>query len=267
MRGAVAALLHREEYEVIAAHRSHLLAAVAAFTVALFLGWGARGAKAADQLREKDRKKIQQELVDLTGEVRMVMFTQEIECQYCMQTRLMLEELASLSDKLELSVFDFVHDPEEVQKYGVDKIPATVLLGRGDVGIRYYGVPAGYELSALVETIKNLSADSTDLSAESRETLETLSEDVHIQVFVTPHCPYCPGAVTTAYKLAQENPHIRADAVEAIEFPYLANRYGVRGVPMVIINESTSFVGNRPASYFVEKIQTAAKQADEEEGE
>jgi glutaredoxin-like protein len=253
---------------VIAAHtqRSHLSVAAAMLTLAFFSGWGVQGAEAMDALREKDRERIRQEFRDLTGEVKMVMFTQEMECQYCVQTRQMLEVLDSLSDKLELSVFDFVHNPEEVEKYGVDKIPATVLMGQEDVGIRYYGVPAGYELAALVETIKHLSADTTDLGDESREKLEALFDDVHIQVFVTPSCPYCPGAATTAYKLAQESPHIRADVVEAIEFPHLANRYGVRGVPMVVIDDTTSFVGNRPESFFVEQIMKATEQANEEEG-
>ncbi len=251
---------------MISVKRSHLLAAVAALTLVFFMGAGSENAQARDELiTEKNRELLLEEFRDLTGHVQMVMFTQELECQYCSQTRQLLAELASLSDKLDLAVFDFVQDREEAARYGVDKIPATVLMGAGDVGIKYYGVPGGYELAALVATIKDLSSGSAGLGDELSEILRTLDKDVHIQVFVTPTCPYCPPAVRTAYRLAQENEHIRADAVEAVEFPHLANKYGVRGVPMVIINETISFVGAQSELFFVEKILSAVEQTRQEE--
>ena len=46
-----------------------------------------------------------------------------------------------------------------------------------------------------------------------------------------------------AYLLAQESGRIRTDVMESIEFPHLDNKYHVRGVPTVVIDESTSFVG------------------------
>jgi len=243
---------------------------VLSFSILLILAVGFWWtAAAAEVLAEKDRAKIEAQLQDLTGEVNMVMFTQELECQYCTQTRGLLEELASMSDRLTLSVYDLVADAAEAKKYGIDKIPATVLMADQDVGIRYFGVPAGYELNALVETIQDLSRNQTDLETEALADLENLSDDIHIQVFVTPTCPYCPGAVRTAYRLAQEHDRIRAEGVEVVEFPYLATRYQVRGVPMVVINEQVSFVGARSSSYFVEKILEAAgmeKMEEREEG-
>lgn len=226
-----------------------------------------RTAGAAEVLSEKDRQKIGAQLEDLTGEVNMIMFTQEMECQYCAQTRGLLEELAAMSDRINLKVYDFVADAEEARAYGIDKIPATVLMTDQDLGIRYFGVPAGYELNALVETIQDLSRNETDLEPEALADLEDLSDDIHIQVFVTPTCPYCPAAVRTAYRFAQEHGRIRADGVEVVEFPYLATRYHVRGVPMVVINEQVSFVGARSGAYFAEKILEAAGMPQPGEGE
>jgi glutaredoxin-like protein len=223
-----------------------------------------RTADAAEVLAQKDRDRIQEQLKGLTGEVSMIMFTQELECQYCAQTRELLEELAAMSDKLTLTVLDFVKDQEAVRAYAVDKIPATVLLAGQDQGIRYYGVPAGYELSALVETIRDLSFGDPGLDQKLLDRLTGLSENIHIQVFVTPTCPYCPGAVRTAYRLAQAHPRIRADAVEIVEFPFLGTKYHVRGVPMVVIDENTSFVGAQSEDFFVEKIFQAAEKSGEE---
>lgn len=239
--------------------KRHLLAATAILILALFVGAVQQIAETKEVIKKKDREWLTEKLGDLTGEVKMVMITQEMECQYCSQTRQLLTELASLSDKLELAIFDFVHDGDEVERYGGDKIPATLLMGAGGEGIKYYGVPAGYELMALVETIEDLSSGTTSLSDESREKLKALAEDVHIQVFVTPTCPHCPKAVRTAYMLAQENDRIRADAVEAVEFPHLANKYHVRGVPTVVINETTSFVGAQSEPFFVGKILEATE--------
>lgn len=248
--------------------RKRPLVAVALMVFLMAAGLGAGRAGAEGLLKAKDRERFAEQLADLTGEVHMVMFTQEIECQYCTQTRELLTELAAMSQKLKLTVYDLVDDWMKAELYGVDKIPATVLIGQGDVAVKYFGVPAGYELSALVETIQDLSAGTTDLADEVREKLAGLTETAHLQVFVTPTCPYCPGAVRTAYKLAQESEHIKADAVEAIEFPHLANKYHVRGVPMVVINETTSFVGMQSDLFFVDKILEAIQGAgtDEEDG-
>ena len=58
--------------------------------------------------------------------------------------------------------------------------------------------------------------------------------------------------------MAIENEHVTADVVEVNEFPHLAQRYAIRGVPKTVINESVEFVGNVPESQFLEHVQRAA---------
>jgi hypothetical protein len=55
--------------------------------------------------------------------------------------------------------------------------------------------------------------------------------------------------------MAIANSHIVADVVEVSEFPDLAQRYMVRGVPKTVINDSVEFLGNVPEETFVEHIQ------------
>ncbi len=55
--------------------------------------------------------------------------------------------------------------------------------------------------------------------------------------------------------MAIANPHIVADVVEVSEFPDLAQRYMVRGVPKTVINDTVEFLGNVPEATFVEHIQ------------
>jgi len=108
------------------------------------------------------------------------------ECMYCKETREILEEVAGLSDKIELEVKDFVADEEEARRYGVDKIPATVLTGKAKGKVRFYGIPSGYEFSSLIEGIVDVAKGTTDLSDATKAELGKLDKDVHIQVFVTP---------------------------------------------------------------------------------
>lgn len=145
-------------------------------------------------------------------------------------------------------------------KYGVDKIPAIVVLGENDkdYGIRFFGVPAGYEFSSLLEAIKIASSGDSGLSPEAREAVGNIKNQVHIQVFVTLTCPYCPPAVQTAHRLAVESDLIRADMVETSGFPHLANRYGVYAVPKVVMNDRVSFEGALPGKAFVDHLLQAA---------
>jgi glutaredoxin-like protein len=137
------------------------------------------GQKDADHLRERFSDK-------LVDPVRLVMFTQEIECQYCRETHQLVEEIAALSDKIDVEAYNLITDAEKTQEYNVDKIPAIAVTGAQDYGIRYYGIPSGYEFTSLIEDIISVSEGDSGLSAATREAIAQIAKPVHIQVFVTP---------------------------------------------------------------------------------
>ena len=136
-------------------------------------------------LSEEVRDRVSKEFEGLTGEVKLVVFTQEFECEHCRQNRTLANEVASLSGKLNAEVHDFVTDKNVAERYGVDKIPAIVVEGTKDYGIHFYGVPSGYEFGSLLEAIKAVSAGESGLATETKEALRGLKEPVHAQVFVT----------------------------------------------------------------------------------
>lgn len=193
----------------------------------------------------------------LTEEVKLIVFTQENECQFCKETRDVALELGTLSPKIKTKVYDFVLNGDEAMKYNIKKIPVIAIVGRRDYGIRYYGVPAGYEFSALVEAIIDVSKGTTSLPDGIRKKLAEIKKPVHIQSFVSPTCPYCPKAVKVAYQFAIESEFISSDVIEMTEFPYLVQRYSVMSVPHIVINEDTSFVGAQPPEVFLEQIALA----------
>jgi len=204
---------------------------------------------------------VKEELANLAGPVRLVMFTQEIECEFCAETRQLVEEMAQLSDRLTAEVYDFVADQEKVREFGIDKIPAIAVVGQKDYGVRFYGIPSGYEFASLLHAIQAVAAGKPELSEETMQVLADLTTPVHIQVFVTPTCPYCPVSVVLAHEMAIASPMVRADMVEAMEFPHLATRYQVMGVPRTVINETVSIEGAAPEPTVLEKLREALKGA------
>jgi alkyl hydroperoxide reductase subunit AhpF len=131
----------------------------------------------------------------LTGDVEIVMFTERESpiiipgkepCEMCAPTRELLEEVASLSDKLKLTVHEISSAREQAFALGIDRVPAFVFEGAARGRVRFFGIPSGYEFSALIADLVDASTGTTDLSEETREFLGTLTEDVNIKVFTTP---------------------------------------------------------------------------------
>jgi len=212
---------------------------------------------------EQHKKHLQEELAGkLQNSVRLIVFTQEYECPYCKQTRSLVEELASLSERLEVVVCDFVADADKARAYGVDKVPAVAVVGEKDFGVRFYGLPYGYEFGTLVEGIVAVSRGRSDISERVREQLKSVKTPVHIQVFVTLTCPYCPSVASLAYKFAVESDFVRADVVDVSEFPHIGHKYAVMGVPKTVINEKVEFVGAVPEEIFLEHVLLAARRPD-----
>ena len=211
-------------------------------------------------LSDKQRSSLKSELSQkLVNPVTLTVFTQEFECNYCRETRELTAELASLNDKIRVQVFDLLKDKEQASTYEVDKVPAIIIEGEKRSRSKFYGVPAGYEFSTFLNDIVQISRGETELSPETRKVLSTIAAPVDIKVFVTPTCPYCPRMASLAHQFAMENDKIKADTIEVNEFPQLAIKYNVMGVPKTVINESVEIVGMQPEEEFVRQIKTATE--------
>jgi glutaredoxin-like protein len=145
---------------------------------------------------------------------------------------------------------------------GIDKIPALAVLGGSgkDYGIRFFGIPAGYEFASLLEALEMVAKGDSELAPATREKLKELRAPVNLQVFVTPTCPYCPRAVLTAFRFAMESGNVRASMVEATEFPQLANKYQVSGVPHTVIGDSPqAMIGAYPEEAAADMLVATTK--------
>lgn len=234
-------------------------------------------------ISDTDRDRLKREFrKDLKSDVTIRLFSQGSslltvpgrDCQYCPQTQELMAELTALSPKLHLEVYDFYSQDEEREKFGVERIPAIVLSKNGDNGFKFYGIPLGYEFAAIVEDIKTLSRGVSPLTMDSRKKLRKVNQPVHIQVFVTPTCGYCPAMARLAHAVAIESPLITSDVVEVQEFPALAQMYAVRGVPKTVMgtisplagaSSHVQIVGVVPEAQFVEKVlETGVKETPQD---
>lgn len=206
---------------------------------------------------DKVRTQISDILKGMAQPVRITLFTQEFECNACMDARTFVEEIAALSNLIKLTIRDFQKDASAAADLGVDKIPAILMAdadGR-DLGIRYYGLPGGYEINSFLTTLVEASGKREPLSPQASSRLAGIEKDVRIQVFISPTCPYCPAAVIAAHRLAMEHQRIVADMVDAALYPHLIQRYGVSGVPHTVVNETQHLVGAQPVEKLLDAIE------------
>jgi glutaredoxin-like protein len=212
-------------------------------------------------LNEQVVSQISQSFEQMKEPVQILFFGSQDDCEYCADTYQLLEEVAAIDDKVSLSFYDLQDNTDMAQKFNVDRVPAIVIAAKdGDqitnFGIQYSGIPAGHEFGTLINDIVLVSSRDSGLSAEARVFLKNLDKPLHLQVFVTPTCPHCPRAVLLAHQMAMENPRmIRAEGVEATEFPELANQFNVRGVPQTVINAGMgTVVGAMPEKNLLAEI-------------
>lgn len=143
-------------------------------------------------LSEVDRRRVQDRLATLVRPVRLVFFTQTFGCDTCPETSQILRMLTELSPQISLVEHNLILDEAEARSYGVDRAPSVAIVAvnpdgsEQDYGVRFVGLPSGYEFMSLLEAVTVVSSGEPDLAPETRDRLARLAEPVHLQVFVTP---------------------------------------------------------------------------------
>lgn len=207
-------------------------------------------------LTQVERDAIAGRVRGLTRPVRLAVYTKADGCDTCADTVAIVEEVAALSPHLSVERHEL--DRPGVAS-GVDHAPAIVVLQEiegafTDVGIRLVGAPLEHELTALADAILIAGGADPGLGPDSLQRLAGLTDPVHIQVFSTPTCVYCPRAVALAHRLAAASPLVSATAYSVIEFPDLIRRYKVTGVPKIVVDTGVELLGAQPEAAMVDAV-------------
>ncbi len=137
-------------------------------------------------LTDRDRAGVTEELLKLAGPVKLVVFGSQLGSEYSVENDRLVREVAECSDQVAVEVYNLHIDREKAQAYGVDRVPAIAVEGAKDYGIRFFGIPMGYEFTNLIDGMLVAASGEPRLSPETLEQVRGLDQAVHIQVFATP---------------------------------------------------------------------------------
>jgi alkyl hydroperoxide reductase subunit AhpF len=138
-----------------------------------------------------DQERLRESFAEMTRPVRLLFFTQTLDCETCLQTRQILDELPPLSDKIAIEEVNLILEGDTAKAYGIDRVPAIAVTyddngSAVDTRIRFLGAPAGYEFISLVQAVLLAGGGEPQLSPASRTRLAAVDRPVSMQVFTTP---------------------------------------------------------------------------------
>lgn len=212
-----------------------------------------------EKLLNKDlEKQVKQILEPMKNPISIVLFTKENDCESCEPTQQIITEVAALSDKIKVSLFDLDKDLAEVKKYNIEMAPSFIILDKDDTykGVKFNGIPAGHEFNSFLSALVEMSGVESEVPADFAARVAKIDKPINIKVFVTMSCPHCPGAVQKAHKLAMMNKNVVGEMIEAQTFYELSEQYNVSGVPKIVINDTIELVGNQPIETFLSSIES-----------
>lgn len=202
-------------------------------------------------LSESDKTEINKILSNMEDKVEILVFTSETGCFSCSKTETLMNELDQLSNKITVIMYDKDTNKDMAAKYNIELVPAIVVIGKEDYGIKHYGFPSGNEFTPLLEAIISSSIAKPTASEEMAKKINTIDNPVEVKIFVTPTCPYCPDVVRGANYYALVSDKISTVIIMSNEFEEYSNKYKIKAVPTVIFNEKFSREGQMAEDAFV----------------
>lgn len=138
-------------------------------------------------LAPADQARLRESFGEMTKPVRLLFFTQTLDCDACLQTRQILDELPALSDRIAVEEINFILEKDKAAQYGIDRVPAIAIVsGEYDSRIRFLGTPAGYEFISLVQAVLRVGGRASALTEQNRRRISAVDKPVTMQVFTTP---------------------------------------------------------------------------------
>ncbi len=151
-------------------------------------------------LGEDDTKYLREAFAELRSDVRVAVVTRERSRlvlpgasddadgeDASSEVKQIVDEVAAASPRIKVEHVDAAADADRARALAGEHLPAIVFAGEASKGtLRYFGLPAGYEMSTLIATLMDIGSGEQMVPAEVADELAKLTQRVHIQVFVTP---------------------------------------------------------------------------------
>ena len=197
---------------------------------------------------------VESKFKGLIDDVKLVLFSQEASCIHCWETKRLLEKLASITHKITFDTYNYTINKEAVDQYKIKRVPAVVLVGAKDYGVRYYCFPQGTELYNFIDDIVQVSQGASIVLKSFKKFFGKLKTDVQLELFISTMCPFSWSAEKTALRLALSSDKISLDIINVMDFRETAEIYHVRGIPLTVVNGKKSFYGALPDEEYISEI-------------
>lgn len=200
---------------------------------------------------------IRQKLSPMREPVAISMFATEKDPKMGEAMEAFLKEVCSANPKLSMDTIVVERDKAKAEAFGVYAVPSFAISGKERRRVLYYGIPSGYELRTFLLDIIDVSTGKPDMPSELARKVSAIKGPLHIQVFVSSTCPYCPQAAKIAHDMAILNPEITADVIDTAQFTPLAQAFRIMSVPTTVINRKVVVTGAIPLDELLKKADEA----------
>jgi thioredoxin reductase (NADPH) len=194
---------------------------------------------------------------DLRGQIRGVFekLTRDLEIRAILDPEedkslellSLLYEMEELGEHIHVVPYEKGENEETQRDFDPEgRTPAMGLYINGSyTGVAFFGVPGGKEMNSFVLGCYNLAGSGQPVDNWTKKKLTKLKKDSELKIFVSLSCHHCAATVIGAQHLAALSDRVTATMIDANLYPDLVEKYKIERVPMVVINDEKTLMGEK----------------------
>ena len=180
----------------------------------------------------------------LTGTVELTCVAGESEKDA--EMILFLQHFAALSTNLTCRIFKAGENLELEQVLDASLLPATGVALPGEMPrMVFHGIPGGKEITAFASAVLTAGGGMKPLDKPTLKDIAKVKSPMVLQICVSLGCQHCSQLVSSAHRVAWENPLVTAHMIDANLYPELVKIYDIKRVPLTVINGKTFVPGGK----------------------
>lgn len=169
------------------------------------------------------------------------------------EMRELLEEIASMSDKITLTTGDDARKPSFAVKRAVTHKDASQ-----SVGVKFAGIPMGHEFTSLVLALLHTGGHPMKLEAEKITQIAAVKGTFHFETYISLSCHNCPDVVQAMNMMAVINPNITHVMIDGALYQDEVKVREIMSVPTIYLNGEVFGAGRMELDEILLKIDTGA---------
>ncbi len=184
---------------------------------------------------DEDIRKLEPELKNLPGEVELVFYGKEDD-PFSAQLEEFINDLSEASGgKIAVAMgTDEEHLPGG---------PAFTMKGKSGHRFHYLAQPEANEVTPFLKALQFVASGEAPLDNDVEAAIDRISSPAEILVFVSPFCTNCPQVVETVVAFGTRNPLLNICIIDVQRFPKLAEGFGIKSVPAIVIDVDLVLIG------------------------